>query len=108
LLFFFYSEPNEQVGEVNNENNVDVANKSKKDVVLKKPTTSLLQSYNQSWKIANNHFLKYSDVRVRDDFRKPNVMDLANQPKIVQRAEGWKTHLIGSEIHELVSEIFCC
>lgn len=90
---------------MNNENNVDVANsKSKKDVVvLKKPQASLLQTYNQSWKIANNHFMKYSDVRVRDDFRRPNVMDLANQPKIVQRAEGWKTHMIGSEIQEMVS-----
>lgn len=96
---------NQRVGEINNENNVDIANKSKKDVVLKKPTASLLQTYNQSWKIANNHFMKYSDVRVRDDFRRPNVMDLANQPRIVQRAEGWKTHLIGSEIQELVSRL---
>lgn len=85
----------------NNENNII----KKRDVVLKKPQASLLTTYNQTWKTAPNHFVRYSDVRVRDD-RRTNVMDLANQPKVSQRIDGWKTHLISAEIDELVSFFF--
>lgn len=95
----------DSIGDINNENNGESANIKKKDVVLKKPQASLLQTYNQTWKHAHNHFLRYSDVRVRDD-RRPSVMDLANQPKVVQRVNGWKTHLISGEITEMVKEIF--
>ena len=81
-------------GAENNEN-------KKKDLILKKPLASLLTSYNQTWKPAPNHFLRYSDVRVRDD-RRPSVMDLANQPRVLQRVNGWKTYLIKAEIDEVV------
>lgn len=63
----------------------------------------LLNAYNQNWKPAPNHFMRYSDVRVRGDDRRANVMDLANQPKVSQRINGWKTHLINAEIDEVVS-----
>lgn len=86
----------------NNENNAESANSKKKDVVLKKPQASLLQTYNQNWKHAHNHFLRYSDVKVREE-RKPTVMDLANLPRVSQRVNGWKTHLISSEIVEMVT-----
>jgi hypothetical protein len=89
--------------ENNNENNVI----KKRDVVLKKPQASLLTAYNQTWKPAPNHFVRYSDVRVRED-RRTNVMDLANQPKVSQRINGWKTHLISAEIDEVVSFCFSC
>lgn len=86
----------------NNENNAESANTKKKEVILKKPQASLLQAYPQNcWKQANNHFLRYSDVKVREE-RRPSVMDLANQPGVLQRVNGWKTHLISSEITEMV------
>lgn len=88
----------------NVENNENSAAVKKRDIILKKPQASLLTTYNQTWKPAPNHFMRYSDVRVRDD-RRTNVMDLANQPKVLQRLSGWKTHLISAEIDELVS---CC
>jgi histone deacetylase complex subunit SAP130 len=91
----------DSVSEANNENNGESANSRKKDIVLKKPQASLLQTYSQTWKHAHNHFMRYSDVRVRED-RRPSVMDLANQPKVSQRVNGWKTHLISGEITELV------
>lgn len=94
----------DSVGETNNENNGESANARKKDVVLKKPQASLLQTYNQTWKHAHNHFMRYSDVRVRED-RRPSVMDLANQPKVSQRVNGWKTHLISGEITEMVRKV---
>jgi histone deacetylase complex subunit SAP130 len=99
------------------ENNENVENVAKKhDIVLKKPQASLLTTYNQPWKPAPNHFVRYSDVRARED-RRPNVMDLANQSKVSQRISGWKTHLISAEIDEVVNfayfvfdkkkELFC-
>lgn len=91
------------VSDFNSENNAESANiHRKKDIVLKKPQASLLPSINQNWKNNYNHFLRHSDVRVREE-RRPSVMDLANQPKISQRVKGWKTHMIGSEITEIVS-----
>ena len=56
----------------------------------------------QNYKQVPNHFMRYSDVKERDD-RRPSVMDLANQPKVSQRVHGWKTHLISAEIVEMVN-----
>lgn len=81
-------------------------NMRKREFILKKPQASLLTSYNQTWKPAPNHFMRYSDVRVRDDRRTPSVMDLANQPRVLQRINGWKTYLIKAEIDEVVRQ-FC-
>lgn len=91
----------DSIGDLNNENNAESANLKKKDLVLKKPTASLLQAYSPNLKQAHNHFLRYSDVKVRDE-RKPTVMDLSSQPKIAQRVDGWKTHLISAEFDEMV------
>ncbi|XP_070492329.1 histone deacetylase complex subunit SAP130-B isoform X2 [Chironomus tepperi] len=79
----------------------------KRDVILKKPTVMLLNAYNQNWKPAPNHFMRYADVRVRGDDRRANVMDLANQPKVSQRINGWKTHLINAEIDEVINDETC-
>jgi hypothetical protein len=85
----------------NVENNENI---KKREFILKKPQASLLTSYNQTWKPAPNHFMRYSDVRARDDRRTPSVMDLANQPRVLQRINGWKTYLIKAEIDEVVSD----
>lgn len=86
---------------VNEENNENI---KKREFILKKPQASLLTSYNQSWKPAPNHFMRYSDVRVLEDRRTPSVMDLANQPRVLQRINGWKTHLIKAEIDGVVRQ----
>lgn len=91
----------DSIGDINNENIVESGYLKKKDIVLKKPQASLLQTYNQNWKHAHNHFQRYSDVKAREE-RRPTVMDLANQPKVSQRVNGWKTHLICAEITEMV------
>lgn len=48
--------------------------------------------------------MRYSEVKERDE-RRPSaiIMDLANQPKVSQRVNGWKTHLISAEITEMVT-----
>lgn len=73
---------------------------NKRQFLLREFTS--LQCYKQSWKAANNHFQRYSDVRPRDD-RRPNVMDLANQPHVTQKVNGWKIYHLSSQIEELVS-----
>lgn len=82
----------------------NIENMKKREFILKKPQASLLMSYNQTWKPAPNHFMRYSDVKVRDDRRTQNVMDLANQPRVLQRINGWKTYLIKAEIDEVVRQ----
>lgn len=84
------------------ENHAESTSAKKKDIVLKKPQASLLQTYNMNMKNNNNHFMRYSDVRAREE-RRPSVMDLANLPRIAQRVNGWKTHMIASELSEIVS-----
>lgn len=69
----------------------------------------LFQCYKQTWKAAANHFQRYSDIRPRDE-RKPTVVDLANQPHVTQKVNGWKIYHLSSQIEELVRRIcsFLC
>lgn len=62
---------------------------------------SFKQSYKNSWKPANNHFIRHSDVKPRED-RRPTVMDLANQSHIIKKIEGWKIRRITNQMEELV------
>ncbi|XP_052873159.1 mucin-19 [Anopheles cruzii] len=61
---------------------------------------SLLQSYKQTWKAANNHFQRYTDVKQREE-RRPTVMDIANQSHILQKVNGWKIYHLSAQIEEL-------
>lgn len=106
ILISFISDRNvmdisDAIGDMNNENNAETANTKKKDLFLKKPQASMLPAYNSHIKQAHNHFMRYCDVKVRDE-RGPTVMDLSSQPKVAQRVDGWKTHLICAEITEMV------
>jgi hypothetical protein len=102
-----------------NENN----NTIPPEVVIKKPATSLLQTYKQTWKAAkgifisisqyfsrlqwlflvlSDHFQRYSDVRKRDE-RPTSVIDLANQAHVLQKVNGWKIYHLSSQIEDMVS-----
>ena len=48
-------------------------------------------SYRHTWKSRHNHFLRYSDVRVKDD-RRPTVNELANTTNVLQKINGWKIY----------------
>ncbi|XP_063696432.1 histone deacetylase complex subunit SAP130 [Culicoides brevitarsis] len=75
--------------------------KQSNEMTVKKPqSVSLLQCYKQTWKAANNHFQRYSDVRPRDE-RRPSVMDLANQAHVLQKVNGWKIYHLSSQVEEL-------
>lgn len=86
-----------------NENSADTNQRKEREIQVKKPPApTLLQSYKQNWKPANNHFNRYSDVRPRDE-RRPTVIDLANQPDVLGRINGWKVHHLGSQLEDMVN-----
>lgn len=73
-----------------------------KNYVVKRPNISLLHSYKHSWKSRHNHFLRYSDVKPKDE-RRPTVTDLANQKQVVQKVNGWKIYHLSTQMEDLVS-----
>lgn len=70
--------------------------------VLRKPASaSLLNSYRQTWKATHNHYLKYGDVRPKDE-RRPTIMDLSNQYRVLDKVNGWKIHHLSTQMEDLV------
>lgn len=70
--------------------------------VVRKPASAcLLNSYRHTWKTTHNHFLRYSDVRPKDE-RRPTIMDLANQCKVLDKVNGWKIHHLSTQMLDLV------
>lgn len=69
--------------------------------VRKARNASLLeQSYKQSWKAANNHFQRYTDVKQREE-RRPTIVDIANQSHVLQKVNGWKVYHLSAQIEDL-------
>ncbi|XP_055625283.1 mucin-2 [Toxorhynchites rutilus septentrionalis] len=73
-----------------------------KDVALvrKARNASLLETYKQSWKAANNHFHRYTDVKQREE-RRPTIVDIANQSHVLQKVNGWKIYHLSAQIEDL-------
>uniref|UniRef100_A0A1Q3EXD9 Putative histone deacetylase complex subunit n=1 Tax=Culex tarsalis TaxID=7177 RepID=A0A1Q3EXD9_CULTA len=68
--------------------------------VRKARNASLLESYKQSWKAANNHFQRYTDVKQREE-RRPTIVDIANQSHVLQKVNGWKVYHLSAQIEDL-------
>ncbi|BES88737.1 Sin3A-associated protein [Nesidiocoris tenuis] len=64
-----------------------------------KKTMSMLSAYKNNWKGRNNHFLRYTDVKPKDD-KKPAFSELSNQKNINQRLNGWKLYHIVSGLED--------
>jgi len=62
---------------------------------------SLSRSYRHTWKSRQNHFLRYTDVRSKDE-RKPTVNELANQKYVLQKINGWKIYHLGAGMEDIV------
>jgi len=79
-----------------------VAAEAKETVtVVKRPRVSLMSSYRQTWKVRNQHFTRYSDMKLKDE-RRPTVTELANQKHILQKVHGWKVFHLSAQIEEMV------
>ncbi|XP_037562707.2 histone deacetylase complex subunit SAP130-like [Dermacentor silvarum] len=67
----------------------------------KRPSMSLLTSYSHNWKTRQNHFIRHTDVKPKDD-KKQTVNDLANQKGVLQKANGWKVFHLASQMEDVV------
>ncbi|GLG96005.1 Uncharacterized protein GBIM_02843 [Gryllus bimaculatus] len=61
---------------------------------------TLLAGYRHNWKSRHNHYVRYSDVRPKDE-RRPTVSELAAQKQVLQKLEGWKVHHLSTQMEEL-------
>ncbi|CAL1527860.1 unnamed protein product [Lymnaea stagnalis] len=66
-----------------------------------KPTYVLLQPEFINNKTKNNHFIRYSDVKPKEE-RRPTVHELSNQRGITQKVNGWKLYFTASQLEELM------
>ncbi|XP_044267911.1 histone deacetylase complex subunit SAP130 isoform X1 [Tribolium madens] len=71
--------------------------------VRKPASASLLNSYRQTWKATHNHYLRYSDVRPKDE-RRPTIMDLANQYRVQEKVNGWKIYHLSTQMEDLAEQ----
>lgn len=86
----------------------DGAPEARRVTTVRKPASaSLLNSYRQNWKATHNHYLRYSDVRPKDE-RRPTIMDLANQYRVLHKVNGWKIHHLSTQMEDLVRLFFAC
>lgn len=70
---------------------------------LRKPATAtLLNGYRQTWKATHNHYQRFSDVRPKDE-RRPTIIDLANQNRVLEKVNGWKIYHLSTQMEDLVN-----
>ncbi|KAI5742284.1 hypothetical protein M8J77_005674 [Diaphorina citri] len=68
----------------------------------KKPHVSLLHSYRQGWKSRHHHFMRYSDVKPKDE-RRPSLSDIASQKHILQKVNGWKIYHLRTQMENMAT-----
>ncbi|XP_050309445.1 histone deacetylase complex subunit SAP130-A [Anthonomus grandis grandis] len=71
---------------------------------IRKPATaSLLNGYRQTWKATHNHYQRYTDVKPKDE-RRPTIIDLANQNKVLEKVNGWKVYHLSTQMDDLAEQ----
>ncbi|XP_076332227.1 uncharacterized protein LOC143237162 [Tachypleus tridentatus] len=90
-----------EVDESNRKEDKDKEEPVKWVTFCKRPSMSLLSGYRHTWKSRHNHFLRYSDVKPKDE-KKTTVYDLANQKGVLQKSNGWKFYHLSTQLEEVV------
>lgn len=75
------------------------ANESTADA-NRRPCMSLINSYRHTWKSRHNHFLRYTDIKAKEE-RRPTVNELANQKYVLQKVNGWKIYHLTTQIEDI-------
>jgi len=73
---------------------------------LNYPRLSLLKYNSVPQKPLTNHFLRYSDVKAKEE-KRPSITDLANQKGIQHRVSGWRLKYVTAQMDDVVSNITC-
>ncbi|XP_052845194.1 pneumococcal serine-rich repeat protein isoform X2 [Drosophila gunungcola] len=104
--------PNSAPGDANHRSSAPAVTGNKEnanpvDFVIRRPRNcALLNTYKPTHKLANNHFHRYADVKPREE-RRATVIDLANQPNVQGKINGWKIYHLRSQMEDLnESEVF--
>ncbi|XP_020799888.1 mucin-5AC isoform X1 [Drosophila serrata] len=98
--------PNTAPGDANHRNSTPAVTGNKEnanpvDFVIRRPRNcALLNTYKPTHKLANNHFHRYTDVKPREE-RRATVIDLANQPNVQGKINGWKIYHLSSQMEDL-------
>ncbi|XP_017016400.1 pneumococcal serine-rich repeat protein isoform X1 [Drosophila kikkawai] len=98
--------PNSAPGDANHRNSTPAVTGNKEnanpvDFVIRRPRNcALLNTYKPTHKLANNHFHRYTDVKPREE-RRATVIDLANQPNVQGKINGWKIYHLSSQMEDL-------
>lgn len=64
----------------------------------------VFQTYKPTHKLATNHFHRYTDVKPREE-RRATVIDLANQPNVREKINGWKIYHLRTQMEDLVCPV---
>ncbi|XP_016967147.1 pneumococcal serine-rich repeat protein isoform X3 [Drosophila biarmipes] len=97
---------NSTPGDANHRNSTPAVTGNKEnanpvDFVIRRPRNcALLNTYKPTHKLANNHFHRYTDVKPREE-RRATVIDLANQPNVQGKINGWKIYHLRSQMEDL-------
>ncbi|XP_070070713.1 histone deacetylase complex subunit SAP130 isoform X3 [Drosophila takahashii] len=98
--------PSSAPGDANHRNSTPAVTGNKEnanpvDFVIRRPRNcALLNTYKPTHKLANNHFHRYTDVKPREE-RRATVIDLANQPNVQGKINGWKIYHLRSQMEDL-------
>ncbi|XP_017071423.1 pneumococcal serine-rich repeat protein isoform X2 [Drosophila eugracilis] len=99
--------PNSVPGDASHRNNSTPAVAGNKEnanpvdfVIRRLRNCALLNTYKPTHKLANNHFHRYTDVKPREE-RRATVIDLANQPNVQGKINGWKIYHLRSQMEDL-------
>ncbi|XP_016974243.1 mucin-19 isoform X2 [Drosophila rhopaloa] len=98
--------PNSAPADANHRNSAPAVTGNKEnanpvDFVIRRPRNcALLNTYKPTHKLANNHFHRYTDVKPREE-RRATVIDLANQPNVQGKINGWKIYHLRSQMEDL-------
>lgn len=70
--------------------------------IARRPGMSLLRTCRPSWKAKHHHFLRYSDVKPREE-KRPSISDIATQRNVLQKVNGWKIYHLSAQMANIVS-----
>ncbi|CAG0899987.1 unnamed protein product [Darwinula stevensoni] len=73
------------------------------ETIVKKPRLSLRANDAITWKPRHHHFVRFTDVKIRED-KRPSVQELSNERNIQQKLRGWKLFLLQAQIEDLLEE----
>lgn len=68
----------------------------------KRNRSHISKSYKSSWKPRSNHYLRYSDVKLKEKVKKPTVKTITHK-ELIENLNEWKFHFVISQVKNLIT-----